>query len=453
MAEYNYIGIGAGTGYAELGLKVSEQVLPMLFANVAYLKGYMVDGRYDAEGQNFASIVIPTLRRPQGHFHSMKDVAFNPYAPSSDRTFQDHITLDVDKQYDELVDLPEAMVLQNVIGGKLESIMADRIGRVISEEINLITCGAMVDQANAYSSEKALNARKIEYLDITNATPASRTNVPNAFARLKAKIGNADPSKGDTSFNGIPMSAVICNSLEAELLSTQNQFILESSYGQEILVEGTFGRITLADNVAYRGRIQGVNVFALPDGFFPSKEDGEAVRPAFEHDPSTGKVLGVMAVAEATYRVFVDKGIKISDATLYRGWILQPLYRLGVKVAKPWGIGLLVSNDYVDTNLQAPEAFSAVEFEAGTSNVGDTKVKTLTATGANGYLYKKGDQKVTYKGSYANGTDSWATATAGSTVIASCTAGDKITVIAVDASGKAIAKAVHTLVATEIKAS
>ena len=433
---------GAGST-AELGLKVSEKILPKLFEVEGYLRGYMVDGTYEAEAQNVASIVIPVLARPTGHFENMKS-GYNPFEAGNYRMEQSHIQLDVDREYRQQLDISEDQLVQNIIGGSVVTTLAGYVAGIIGEEINRFTANGMVKGANEYNSEKAAAKRKISYVTL------GTTVIPNEIAKLKAKIGNADPAHGDTSFNSLPISAVISNELEAELLKTQNQFILESSYGQEILVEGSFGRITLSDNNAYRGKILGVNIFVLADGFFPNEDADEGL---FEDKPTAGRVLGVLSVPVSTYRVFVDKGMKTVDAVAYRGIKVQPLYRLGLKVAKPWGIGLLVSDDYVDANLQAADEFAKVEFEAGTSTAGDTKIKTLTLSAANGFLYKKGNQPVVYHGAYANGTDSWATATAGTTVISGCTAGDEITIVAVDASGKAIAKAVHKLVATEIKAS
>lgn len=450
---YDFIGIGEGTGYAELGLKVSEQVLPKLFADVAYLKGYMVDGRYEAEGQNFASIVIPTLRRPTGKFVSMKS-SYNPYTTATrDRTFQDHLQLDIDREYNEPIDLPEAMVVQNVIGGQLAGKMAEYVAKNIAEEINFITADAMHSAVIYYSDDRPLNKRKIEYVDFASTTDTA----PNAIAKLKAKIGNADPLgwtnpttneviPGDTSFNGVPMSAVISNTFEAGLLSNKGQFILESSYGQEILVEGTFGRITLSDNQNYRGKIQGVNMFVLPDNFFPAED---SVEGRFENTPSAGRVYGIMGVAEATYRVFVDKGIKISDATLYRGWILQPLYRLGIKVAKPWGVGLLVSKDYVAPNLQVAKAEIAT-FEASSAS-GKTKVATLKGGAA--YAYRTGNYDDVPANKVLLAADGWTALAVGDELAVS--ADDNVVVVALDkalssAEAKGLAKEIHTFTSEEI---
>jgi hypothetical protein len=424
MAYVNYQGIatGAGLGNAELGIKVSEQILPKLFAEVAYLKDYMVSGKYDFDGQEVASIVIPTLSRPRGRFKDMTKADFDPYNPTADRVNQGHIKLDIDKEYNEMIDCPEDMLVQNLIGNSIISTMADYVGKTIAENINYITASAMVTEANKYNSELSLARRKIEYVDPTSTTKS----IPDSLAILKAKIGNADPAKGDTSFNGVPLSAVVSNTMEAYLLQTKNQFILESSYGQELLIEGTFGRITLGDNVSYRGKILGVQLFVLPDAFFPNTLANEE---DFAEVPTSGSVLGIVGIAEATYRVFVDRGIKITDATKYRGWILQPLYRVGIKVAKPWGLGLLVSKDYVSENLQAE--VRALTWEGGrvTSDFGPDEVA----------VYKAGEQVVTLGKAYSNGVEGWMTFEANNTDVAGTVT------VAIVKDGVAVARNVHTV--------
>lgn len=440
MAEVNYRGIalaGAEGGYSELGIKVSEQILPKLFADVAYVKGYMVDGKYEFDAQNAASIIVPTLSRPKGRFRDMKAPSFDPYNPNRDRVNQGHITIEIDREYDEIIDIPEATLVQNMIGNSIVSTMADYVGKIVAENINYITADAMIKASNEYNSELVEGRRKIAYLGANNS-------VADAFAALKAKIGNADPSKGDTSFNGLPMSAVISNTLEATLLQTKNQFILESSYGQELLIEGTFGRITLGDNVAYRGRIQGINVFALPDGFFPNEYSSEL---DFTEVPTKGSVLGVIAVPESTYRQFVDRGIKITDSNKFRGFCLQPLYRVGVTVAKPWGIGLLVSEDYVSESLLAePKTLTWV---AGAASK-QSKVTTVLGEGETA-LYKVGEHDVVRGKAYANGTDGWVTLTVNTTNVANLSEGSVVTV-AIIKDGKAVAREVHKFTATEIAA-
>ena len=427
MAELNYKGlaIGAGTGYAELSIKVSQNVLPKVFADLAYLKGYMIDGRYEMDAQDSATIIIPTLKRPTGKFRSMKDNAFDPYAPTRGRTTQGHTYLEIDREYNENIDVPEDMLVQNAIGNDIVSLMSKMVGQTVAESMNFITADAMVKASNLYNASIDPDSRKIALL-------GAGTNVVDAMAVLKAKIGNADPFYGDTSFNNLKLSQVISNTLEAKLLQTKNQFILESSYGQELLIEGTFGRITLGDNVSYRGRILGIDTFVLPDAFFPSTlssvED-------FSEVPTAGKVYGVMGVAEATYRAFVDRGIKISDATLFRGWIMQPLYRVGVTVAKPWGIGLIASEDYASASLS-------------TGTFAGNKI-TAKLAGANTMLFKKGYHRVELGETLTNGVEGWATLTANSTNIGAV-ANELVTVVGLDVNGKVNVVKVHKFVASEI---
>lgn len=420
MAEVNYTGlaIGNGAGYAELSLKVSEQILPKLFAEVAYLKNYMVDGKYEMDAQNSATIIIPTLRRPTGRFKDMRDSAFNPYAPSRDRVSQGHIYLNIDKEYNEVIDIPEDMLVQNAIGGSIVSTMSEYVGKTVAENMNYITADAMIKASNLYNSSIAEADRKLARINLL-----ADNSVTDAMAVLKAKIGNADLFMGDTSFNNVPLSQVISNTLEAKLLQNKNQFILESSYGQEILIEGTFGRITLGDNYAYRGRILGINTFVLPDGFFPSTLSSTL---DFSEVPTAGKVFGIMGIAEATYRAFVDRGIKISDATEYRGWILQPLYRIGVTVAKPWGLGLLVSEDY------ASESLETGAFEGGRI--------TETLDGAASMVYKTGVNRVALGTALEAGNDGWAVLTPNVTEVEGT-----VTVVGLDRAGKAVVVKVHTV--------
>jgi hypothetical protein len=221
--------------------------------------------------------------------------------------------------------------------------MTDYVSRSVAEQINYITAEAFYSSIVDYEGEGFVlaNAKKMVSINLTDAN----SSAPDAMATLIAKIGNADASKGDTSFNDYKMSQVISNSLYAKLMTTKGQFILESSYGQEILIDGTLGRITLGDLTAYKGRILGVDTFVLPDAFFPSVGNAN-----FTENPTAGKVLGVMAVAESTERVFVDRGVKITDAVDFRGWVLQPLYRVGVTCLKPWGAGLIVSHDFTSGN-------------------------------------------------------------------------------------------------------
>ena len=333
----------------DMGLKVSEQVLPKIFAKIAYQKGYMVNNAYEVDAQNSLSVLIPRFERPAGKFESIRGGSdYNPYTPTADRLKLDYATLDVDLEYRSPIKIAEAQIVQNVNGDKIISTMTDYVSRSVAEQINYITAEAFYSAIMDYELEGVedfvlADAKKM--VSVNLADPNS--SVPDAMANLICKIGNADATKGDTSFNDYKLSQVISNTLYAKLMTTKGQFIIESSYGQEILIDGTLGRITLGDLTSYKGRILGVDTFVLPDAFFPSVDNVN-----FTENPGAGKVLGVMAVAESTERVFVDRGVKITDATEFRGWILQPLYRVGVTCLKPWGAGLIVTHDF-DNEVQA----------------------------------------------------------------------------------------------------
>jgi hypothetical protein len=331
----------------DMGLKVSEQVLPKIFAKIAYQKGYMVNNAYEMDAQNSLTVLIPKFGRPTGKFESIRTgTAYDPYAPTAEGVNLDYATLNVDLEYRSPIKIAEAQIVQNVIGDKVISTMTDYVSRTVAEQINFITAEAFYTSIVDYEGKgfALANAKKI--VAIGNADGNNvYASVPDAMANLIAKIGNADPEKGDTSFNDYRKSQVISNTLYAKLMATKNQFIIESSYGQEILIDGTLGRITLGDLTSYKGRILDVDTFVLPDAFFPSVGNAN-----FTENPTAGKVLGVMAVAESTERVFVDRGVKITDATEFRGWILQPLYRVGVTCLKPWGAGLIVSSDFAIGN-------------------------------------------------------------------------------------------------------
>ena len=324
----------------DMGLKVSEQVLPKIFARIAYQKGYMVNNAYDVDAQNSLTVLIPKFGRPTGKFESISDGSnYDPFNTTPEGTFLEYATLNVDLEYRKPIKIAEAQIVQNVIGDKVIATMTDYVSRTVAEQINYITAQAFYNAIVDYEGDSFVlsKAKKMVSIDLADNT----SSAPDAMALLISKIGNADESKGDTSFNDYKMSQVISNSLYAKLMTTKGQFILESSYGQEILIDGTLGRITLGDLTAYKGRILGVDTFVLPDAFFPS-----AGNTNFTKNPTAGKVLGVMAVAESTERVFVDRGVKITDAVDFRGWVLQPLYRVGVTCLKPWGAGLIVSNDF-----------------------------------------------------------------------------------------------------------
>lgn len=324
----------------DMGLKVSEQVLPKIFARIAYQKGYMVNNAYDVDAQNSLTVLIPKFGRPTGKFESIRNGSdYDAFNPTAEGVNLDYATLNVDLEYRKPIKIAEAQIVQNVIGDKVIATMTDYVSRTVAEQINYITAEAFYSAIVDYEGESFVLANAKKMVSINLADPTS--SAPDAMATLIAKIGNADASKGDTSFNDYKMSQVISNSLYAKLMTTKGQFILESSYGQEILIDGTLGRITLGDLTAYKGRILGVDTFVLPDAFFPSVGNTN-----FTANPTAGKVLGVMAVAESTERVFVDRGVKITDAVDFRGWVLQPLYRVGVTCLKPWGAGLIVSNDF-----------------------------------------------------------------------------------------------------------
>lgn len=349
VTQVTYNGRALNT--VEMGLKVSELVLPKIFAKIAYQKGYMVNDRYSADAGNSLDILIPKFNRPNGKFESIKSgSAYNPFSKAAVESTLTYDSMSVDLEYRQPIQIAEAQIVQNVLGDRVIPTMVDYVAREVAEQINYITAEAMFKAALAYAVENHTNIQyvttatageKIQGIDMSLGT----SSAPDAMASLIAKIGNADPAKGDTSFNDYKMSQVICNSLYAKLMQTKNQFLLESSYGQELLIDGTLGRITLGDLTSYKGRVLGVDTFVLPDAFFPA-----ASNTNFDVNPTAGKVLGIMAVAEATERVFVDRGVKITDAQTFRGWVLQPLYRVGCKTLKPWGVGLLVNESFSWTN-------------------------------------------------------------------------------------------------------
>ena len=363
VTQVTYNGRALNT--VEMGLKVSELVLPKIFAKIAYQKGYMVNDRYSADAENSLDILIPKFNRPNGKFESIKGgSAYNPFSKDPIETTLTYDSMSVDLEYRQPIQIAEAQIVQNVLGDRVIPTMVDYVAREVAEQINYITAEAMFKEALAYAVEKnsTYNDQGVMTATIENVTTATAGDkiqgvdmssasfsAPDAMASLIAKIGNADPAKGDTSFNDYKMSQVICNSLYAKLMQTKNQFIIESSYGQEILIDGTLGRITLGDLTSYKGRVLGVDTFVLPDAFFPAKDNAN-----FTTNPTAGKVLGIMAVAEATERVFVDRGVKITDAQTFRGWVLQPLYRVGCKTLKPWGVGLLVNETFSWANPAYP---------------------------------------------------------------------------------------------------
>lgn len=423
----------------EMGVEVSRKVLPKIFAKIAYHKGYMVNDRYNAEAQNALDVLIPKFNRPKGKFTNIRTGSYNPFTVTKDRVTQKYDVLSVEYEYNEIIQIAEDQIVQNVQGSDVVSTMTDMVSKVIAEEINLLTADGMISANLAYNSEKAEEDRKIAYID---RSALATVSIPDYIGEAVAKIGNADPEFGDTSFNDYRVSAVISNTMWADLMKTKNQFLLESSYGQELLIEGEFGRVTLGDTYAFKGKILGVYMFVLPDAFFPYAGNNN-----FAVNPTTGKVLGVMGVAEATERVFIDRGIKITDAVDFRGWNLQPLYRLGVACLKPWGTCLLVSSDFADSRL-APGLLTA-DFSAGSVS-GSTKV---TATSEDGTLYYvKGDADV-YRGLNVSSISGAQQYTLGSN-ITQVSAGDIITLIVAETNELGdtvvIYAGKHELVANEI---
>jgi hypothetical protein len=328
-------------GNVEMGVEVSKKVLPKLFAKIAYHKGYMVNDRYNPEAQNALDVLIPKFNRPTGKFTNIRTGSYDPFNVSKDKVTQKYDVLSIEYEYNEIIQIAEDQIVQNVQGSDVISVMADMVSRIIAEETNTLTADGIVTANLAYNKTKAEADRKIEFVDLANGA-----TIPDYIGEAVAKIGNADPAMGDTSFNDYRISAVISNTMWANLMKTKSQFLLESSYGQELLIEGELGKVTLGDTYAFKGKILGVYMFVLPDAFFPSVGNAN-----FTANPSAGKVLGIMGVAEATERVFIDRGIKITDAVDFRGWNLQPLYRLGVACLKPWGTCLLVTSDFADARL------------------------------------------------------------------------------------------------------
>lgn len=280
-------------GNVEMGVEVSKKVLPKLFAKIAYHKGYMVNDRYNPEAQNALDVLIPKFNRPNGKFTNIRKGSYDPYTVSKDRVTQKYDVLSIEYEYNEIIEIAEDQIVQNVQGSDVISVMADMVSRIIAEETNTLTADGIVSANLAYNSTKAEADRKIEFVDL-----ASGATIPDYIGEAVAKIGNADPAMGDTSFNDYRISAVISNTMWANLMKTKNQFLLESSYGQELLIEGEFGKVTLGDTYAFKGKILGVYMFVLPDAFFPY-----AGNTKFTTNPTTGKVLGIMGVAEATERV------------------------------------------------------------------------------------------------------------------------------------------------------
>lgn len=436
-------------GNVEMGVEVSKKVLPKIFAKIAYHKGYMVNDRYNAEAQNAMDVLIPKYNRPTGKFVNLRSGSYNAFSPNTEQVTQKYDLLQIDREYNEIIEIAEDQIVQNVQGDGIISTMSDMVSSIVAEQINILTCAGIVDANLKYGTSKPAGEAKVEYVTLTGN---NATAIPDVIGEAIAKIGNADPDFGDTSFNDYKMSGVFSNTMWANLLKTKNQFLLESSYGQELLIEGTFGRITLGDVNAFKGKILGLYTFVLPDAFFPTSTNAE-----FDVKPTSGKVLGVMGVAEATERAFIDRGINIVPAVTYRGWVLQPLYRVGVACLKPWGTALLVTDDFVDNRL------SAFEKEDKTDNItmaqgsatGKTKVATLPAFTGSYYYYNlsnDADGIVVPRNKDLSADNNFTALTLNSTEIASAVAGHCLTVVACDSDKKAIGVVYHTLVAGDIKA-
>lgn len=438
MANYTSTTLGA----ADMGLKVSQEVLEKIFTKIAYHKGYMISDRYTADAQNSLTILIPKFGRPTASFKSLSAVGHNPFSYSSEGVTQTFDTLTVDMQLNDMIKISEEQILQNVVGDKVVGTMTKMVSDLVGEQINIHTARGMIAGSLAYNSIKNVADRKIAYVDVASST----VTIPDYMVDLKAKINNADLALGDSSFNDYKISQVISNTLEAYLLRTKNQFILESSYGQEILIEGTFGKITLGDIQAYKGRILGVDTFVLPDSFFPYVGNTNFVYNGVDYNPTAGKIYGLMAVPIATERVFVDRGVKVVDATSdFRGWVLQPLYRLGIKTVRPHGVGIIASSTYVDTNLAAELGSMTI---SATSGAAKSDIETFTSDVTVASYKGKVGSYVPYYLETAP-TTGWTAITLGTTAL-EATAGQVITVIGINAGGKVVAYAQHIVEADEI---
>lgn len=342
MADYSgYAGVNLSN--MEMGLLVSQQILPKVFSQSAYHKGFMIDDRYTQDLQAVADVLIAKISRPKGRFANYREAGYNVFENSVDKVTQEFDILKVDMAYTEQIEISEEQILQNIIGDKVIGYIAGLVSETVAEQLNFITGEAIYKSVLAYNKDLALADRKIAYF--TDGT----SSMPDLLATLVAKIGNADPTKGDTSFNSKPISQVISNTAFSKFIQTKNQFVLESSLGQKILIDGSFGEITLADVTAFVGVLMGIPTFKLPDAFFPSV--GNEVNFPNSVMPTAGKVMGILGIAESTVRAFVDRGIKVIDHPDFRGWALQPLYRVGVNNIKPWGNALLVTHDFVHEDL------------------------------------------------------------------------------------------------------
>lgn len=342
MAQYAG-DTGAKLGNVEMGLLVSQQILPKVFSQSAYHKGFLIDDRYTAELNTVADVLIPKIKRPKGRFENYRGDNYNVFENSTDNITQEYEILQVNMAYTEQINISEEQIAQNIIGDKIISYMAGMVSEVVAEQLNFITGEGIYKNVITYNATLPKSDRKIAFF--TEGT----SSMPDLLATLNAKIGNADPTKGDTSFNSKQISQVISNTAYAKFLQTKNQFVLESSLGQKILIDGAFGEVKLSDVSSFVGVLLGNPTFKLPDVFFPSV--GNEANFPNSTMPTAGKVMGILGIAESTVRAFIDRGIKVIDAVDFRGWSLQPLYRVGVNNIKPWGNALLVTSDFVHTDL------------------------------------------------------------------------------------------------------
>ena len=442
MANYTMTTLGA----VEMGVQVSQKVLEKIFTKIAYHKGYMVNETYQADAENSLSVLVPKFGRPNASFKSLTAATHDPFNYASTSVTQTFDELVVDMQLNDMINISEEQILQNIVGDKVVGTMTAMLSNVVGEQINIHTARGIIDASLRYNSNKNVADRKIAYVN----TESSTISIPDYLVELKAKINNADITLGDSSFNDYRISQVISNTLEAKLLRTKDQFILESSYGQEILVEGNFGKITLKDIQAYKGKILGIDTFVLPDSFFPYKNNTNFVYGGVDYNPEAGKVYGLMAVPVATERIFVDKGVKVVDASKsFRGWVLQPLYRLGIKVTRPHGVGIIASNNFVDTRLKAELGEITVKPATGSAK---TIVDTFDADLTTVSSYKAKVEN--YKPYYLETAPSsgWTAVTLGTTAL-SATEGQVITVIGINTGGKIVAYAQHEVKAEDIGSS
>ena len=361
MAITNYTMPIIGGSNAEMGVLVSKKVLPMMFADLAFHKGYMVDERYTAEGRQSLEVLIPKITRPTGKFENIRDGDYNVFNNNRDQIGQQFDKLSIEWEYNEQIDIAEAELAQNITGEQIPGVLASRVSSIVTEEINKITGAAIYRGSLDYNGTKNVEDRKLAYFD------PSEDSMPDQFALLNAQIGNADPLFGDTSFNHRKISGVISNTAFAIAMRTKNQIILYGSAGQEILLEGKFGKVTLADVKAYKGTVQGTHIFVLPDNFFPSANNYVNFSNYMSEDemPNKGKVYGVFGISEATYRAFIDGGVKMVDTINFRGWAMQPFYRIGVACLKPWGNALLVSHDFEhnETAVKSTKVVASIDGE------------------------------------------------------------------------------------------